>query len=55
MNFSCRTFASSGNAWPCDIDFAVDPVVGVAIAFGLAVVGLGLIAAVYLLAKGRAS
>ena len=52
MNFSCRTFPS-GNAWPCDLDVSVDPVVGVTVALAFAIAALGFCGLIYLLSKGR--
>lgn len=50
MTFNCRTY-SSGNAWPCEPDFLMDPIETVAITFGVSLFGLGLLALIYLLAK----
>lgn len=54
MTFNCRTY-TSGNMWPCEPDFVIDPIETVSLAFAVTLLGVGFFAMVYLLAHRRAS
>ena len=54
MTFNCRTY-TSGNMWPCEPDFAIDPIETVSLSFVFGLVGLGFFALVYLLAARKGS
>lgn len=51
MTFALRCFVSNPQAVPCDLDWSADPVAVVAASFAVAVLGLGFLALIYLLAK----
>lgn len=53
MSFAFRCFASNPHSFPCDLDWSVDPVVGVAISFAAAVSALGFFALILLLARPK--
>lgn len=54
MNFAVKCWANNPQRFPCDVDWTMDPVVGVAVAFTVALAVLGFFALILLLARPKA-
>lgn len=55
VTFAVRCFATNPAFIPCDLDWSLDAVVGVAASMALAIAALGFFVMVYLLSKGRST
>lgn len=54
MTFAFKCFVTNPPATPCDVEWSVDPVVGVAAALAGAIAALGLFALLYMISRRSA-